>query len=160
MGRASRRRAEQRQHPSGRPVETAAERPTTSLLGLEQSGRSAVAPPARSAQREWRSVDGAGRAGVPSSDGQPGGSEAFGRACEPVEWGVEQSSPRRSPVHHPPPGAHGRLRRLVELRAARASVEVAIEREVDELVALGTDWGSIGRALGVSRQAARQRYGR
>jgi hypothetical protein len=41
----------------------------------------------------------------------------------------------------------------------RREIDRAIGDEVAALLGLGTDWGSIGRALGVSRQAARQRYG-
>jgi hypothetical protein len=66
---------------------------------------------------------------------------------------------RRPPFRHPPADADGGLFRLHELRQARAELEDTVVSEVAVLVALGTDWGSIGRALGVSRQTARQRYG-
>lgn len=120
MGRASRRRAEQRQQP------------------LERSAGAAVG-------RSW--------------DGAWGVSGAVGGASGALPRRVERSALRRSPFHRPPPGAPVHLQRLGELRTARAEVDAAMVREVQMLLALGTDWGSIGRALGVSRQAARQRYG-
>ena len=45
------------------------------------------------------------------------------------------------------------------MAASRRGLDQAIADEVVALLALGTDWGTLGRALGVSRQAARQRYG-
>ena len=106
MGRASRKRAEQRQQPAERSAGAALERPVVGPLDRERGG-----------------------------------------------------SPSRPPLRHPPLGAHARLQHLSRLRAARTDVDTAIAREVHELLALGEDWGNVGRALGVSRQAARQRYG-
>jgi hypothetical protein len=51
------------------------------------------------------------------------------------------------------------LRALEELCQGRQQIDEAIVEQVDELSRLGADWGVIGRALGVSRQAVRQRYG-
>ena len=66
--------------------------------------------------------------------------------------------PRRTPFRRPPDGAASRLVRLQELCDSRHELDAAIATEVGALAALGTDWGTIGRTLGVSRQAARQRY--
>lgn len=52
-----------------------------------------------------------------------------------------------------------RLAHLVELRAERDSVARAIEDEVGRLRRSGVAWPQIGAALGVSRQAVRQKYG-
>jgi hypothetical protein len=49
-----------------------------------------------------------------------------------------------------------RLRRLVDQRRV---IEREIDAEVDRLVGQGLNWPRIARALGVTRQAARQRYG-
>lgn len=48
---------------------------------------------------------------------------------------------------------------LVELVSVRAEVDKAIEKAVEGLHAAGYSWGQIGAVLGVSRQAARQRWG-
>lgn len=114
MGRASRKRAEQR---------SAAEQ---SRPLPERSHAAAAARPERS-ERVW---------------------EALAR-----------ESARRPPFRCPPATAFGGLNRLREMSTSRAELEALIAAEVIELVRLGTDWGTMGRALGVSRQAARQRYG-
>lgn len=72
---------------------------------------------------------------------------------------VARGPARRPPYRQTPPGAGPGLRRLRELCISRSDTDQAITQEVALLAALGTDWGTIGRALGVSRQAARQRYG-
>ena len=75
-------------------------------------------------------------------------------------WDVVGRGPVRRPPHRlPPPGAGPGLHRLQDLVGMRLEIDRAIGDGVAALVGLGTDWGSIGRALGVSRQAARQRYG-
>ena len=51
------------------------------------------------------------------------------------------------------------LQTLEELCRARREIEDSIAEQVAALSSLGANWGAIGRALGVSRQAARQRYG-
>lgn len=52
-----------------------------------------------------------------------------------------------------------RLSHLLELVAERDSVEGAIADEILQLRRRGLAWPAIGAALGVSRQAVRQRYG-
>ena len=49
--------------------------------------------------------------------------------------------------------------RLAALHADRVRLDAEIDLLVDRLAARGTGWGEIGRALGISRQGARQRYG-
>lgn len=51
------------------------------------------------------------------------------------------------------------LERLGEWRAEREGLERAIALEVADLVVMGASWGDVGRALGMTRQGARQRYG-
>jgi hypothetical protein len=63
---------------------------------------------------------------------------------------IEKDMPRR-------PDA--RLSRLLELVAERETVERGIEEEILQLRCRGLAWPAIGAALGVSRQAVRQRYG-
>jgi hypothetical protein len=53
--------------------------------------------------------------------------------------------------------ATARLKLLVE---QRAQIQTEIDAEVDCLEGWGFDWPTIGRALGVTRQAARQRHRR
>lgn len=53
--------------------------------------------------------------------------------------------------------ATARLRRLV---AQRGAIEREIDAEVDRLEGGGFSWPAIARALGVTRQAARQRQKR
>ena len=50
-----------------------------------------------------------------------------------------------------------RLRRLVDQRSV---IEREIDAKVDRLVGQGFNWPTIARALGVTRQAARQRHQR
>ena len=49
------------------------------------------------------------------------------------------------------------LTALVERR--RQAIE-SVDAEVQRLAQAGMDWGELGRALGTTRQGARQRYGR
>ena len=51
------------------------------------------------------------------------------------------------------------LRRLAELADRRASIETEITAAVREARAAGGSWSMIGFMLGVSKQAAQQRYG-
>jgi len=53
--------------------------------------------------------------------------------------------------------ATAQLRSLVE---QRARIEHEIDAEVDQLHRWGFDWPTIAAALGVTRQAARQRHAR
>ena len=65
------------------------------------------------------------------------------------------SSPERSPeAADATVTAH-----LVQLADLRLNAAAAVDAEVQRLAEQGVGWGEIGRALGVSRQAARQRYG-
>lgn len=68
-------------------------------------------------------------------------------------------APRPSRAKLRPFESHRGLERLAELHEERAGLDASIEVLVAELVALGVGWGDIGRALGVSRQGARQRFG-
>lgn len=71
---------------------------------------------------------------------------------------------RRNPsqrvrTRKPPPAAiRDAVEQLRELFAQREEVTVAIDREVNRLRRLGAGWPDIAQALGVSRQAARQKY--
>ena len=49
-------------------------------------------------------------------------------------------------------------RRLAELIAQQTEIDRAVDDEIDRLVALGVGWPVIACALGVTRQAARQRW--
>lgn len=49
---------------------------------------------------------------------------------------------------------------LAELVELRAEVDAAVSRAVASVHANGSSWAEIGSALGVTRQAAQQRYGR
>jgi len=51
-------------------------------------------------------------------------------------------------------------RQLAELVSARTAAVAAVDDEVRSLRAQGVSWPTIATALGVSRQAARQRYAR
>lgn len=53
----------------------------------------------------------------------------------------------------------GSTARLMDLVAIRSEAAAAVDDEVRKLAASGIGWGEIGRALAVSRQAARQKYG-
>ncbi|HUB41713.1 MAG TPA: hypothetical protein VMA72_22945 [Streptosporangiaceae bacterium] len=52
------------------------------------------------------------------------------------------------------------LERLKRGRSARDEAEVALDALVDRAVDLGIGWPEIAAQLGVTRQAARQRYQR
>lgn len=56
------------------------------------------------------------------------------------------------------PGGPVSLARLADLQDERRELDAQITLLV-RLAAAGVSWGAIGRALGVSRQGARQRYG-
>lgn len=51
------------------------------------------------------------------------------------------------------------LERLAVMREERRVLDADIELLAVELASIGTSWAEIGRALGMSRQGARQRYG-
>lgn len=67
--------------------------------------------------------------------------------------------PRPAPLRVVPREARSGLDRLGELRAQQLALEGQIDRQVRELVTVGASWADLGRALGISRQGARQRYG-
>ena len=119
MGRASRRRAEQR--------------------AAAVQGRPASAMEDRGVDRQ-----------------QAGSARAH---SERIVEALARRQARRPPFRRTPPAAEFALQRLRDLHQTRERLDQLIASEVIGLVGLGTDWGSIGRALGVSRQAARQRYG-
>ena len=117
MGRASRKRAEQRRT-------AAASGPVSARQ--ERAPSNGAAAPARTAERQ---------------DALP----------------VRRN--RRAPARRLPLQARTDLQSLEELCRTRGEIEASIAVLVAALQSLGADWGVIGRALGVSRQAARQRYG-
>ena len=51
------------------------------------------------------------------------------------------------------------LRRLEALRRRRGEIEMAVAQVVAVVRARGAAWSAVGAALGVSAQAAQQRYG-
>ena len=106
------------------------------------------------------------RRGAPSAAPAPAPGEGTSSNGAPVPTRAPdlQAAPperqaRRAPTRALPPHARTGLLTLEELRQAQRQIEQAIVEQVDELSRLGAGWGVIGRALGVSRQAARQRYG-
>lgn len=60
---------------------------------------------------------------------------------------------RMAPVQ--PPSS---LLDLERAALARCELDQLIRQLVDDLVAQGATWGDIGRALGITRQGARQRF--
>ncbi len=66
---------------------------------------------------------------------------------------------RRVRIRKPPPAAiPDAVEQLRQLVAQRESASVAVDREVNRLRRLGASWPDVAKALGVSRQAARQKY--
>lgn len=49
--------------------------------------------------------------------------------------------------------------RLTALAEQRAAIDAAIAAEVAQRRAAGFSWAAIGAALGITKQAAQQRYG-
>lgn len=58
----------------------------------------------------------------------------------------------------PPAAIRDAVEQLRKLVAQRAAAALAVDREVGRLRLLGAPWPDIAQALGVSRQAARQKY--
>jgi hypothetical protein len=102
------------------------------------------------------SVDQAQRTGVPTAATEPVSSSSPERRGHESE--TVSTIPRRSVD---PRRARPTIdtSRLAELVAARDAAQKSVDDEVGILRRFGADWAAIGRALGVSRQAARQRYG-
>ncbi len=50
--------------------------------------------------------------------------------------------------------------RLAELNEARRDAELAVEDQVARMRENGASWARIGACLGVTKQAAHERYGR
>jgi hypothetical protein len=67
--------------------------------------------------------------------------------------------PRRASVRDVPWTARAGLDRLAELHDQQLELERQIDELVGDLVAKGASWADPGRALGICRQGARQRYG-
>jgi hypothetical protein len=68
-------------------------------------------------------------------------------------------SPRRQKVHRrQQPVVPSELEHLRDLVSAREAAAAAVDDEVRRLRRRGANWPEIGDALGVSRQAARQRF--
>jgi hypothetical protein len=96
-----------------------------------------------------------------------------GSTPPPTQWYALPTEPRRPapssgfvdrvdavprPVRNPPPT--GDCDRLRDMALQWAAIQQALEEEVRVLVDGGHSWTEIGRALGLSRQGARQRYRR
>jgi hypothetical protein len=102
----------------------------------------------------------------------PRGSQVPAPSTTPELWACAASSTRTrdEPVAEPtqPSLSRGRrplgdraahLVRLAELDAERRELDAELTLLVRQLAAAGISWAAIGRALGISRQGARQRYG-
>ena len=70
---------------------------------------------------------------------------------------LQQHRPDLDAGRDPTGEATARLRRLVD---QRSRIQHEIDAEVGRLHGWGFDWPTIARALGVTRQAARQRHHR
>ncbi len=127
----------------------------------------------RRPRRESRRRGRAESLDAPPASTAPTGIGIFGQPLRADGSADERSNSTRvkpTPAGGPPqPDAAGRAPRarrgadvntapLAALVGERRIVEEAIGAEVGRLRRRGVDWAAIGRALGVSRQAARQRY--
>lgn len=81
------------------------------------------------------------------------------RASVTAKVFAQSRMPRPAPVRAVPWAAREGLVRLAELRAQQRQLERQVDEQVRALIAKGATWADLGRALGVSRQGARQRYG-
>lgn len=81
------------------------------------------------------------------------------RSRSRIRLAARQGRPLPPPPPAPVPGESSGLPRLAALAARQREVQAAIDAQVDVLAA-GTPWPAIAAALGVTRQAARQRHRR
>ena len=79
--------------------------------------------------------------------------------------GKRERRRRRERLNQPQPAApqprttnHLVTASLQQLAELRRTTEIAIDEEIDRLLSIGVRWPVIAAALGVSRQAARQRW--
>jgi hypothetical protein len=82
------------------------------------------------------------------------------RSRSRIRLAARQGHPLPPPPAAAVPGEPSGLARLAELAARHRELQAAVDAQVDVLAAAGTPWPQIAAALGVTRQAARQRYRR
>lgn len=82
------------------------------------------------------------------------------RSRSRVRLAARQGRPLPPPQAPAIPGGPSGLARLAELAARQRELQAAVDAQVDVLAAAGTPWPQIAAALGVTRQAARQRHRR
>jgi len=124
VGRAARRRAEQR--------------------------RAAPARPSRAPQTPPK---------APSAAAELASAPANDAVREPPAADVQTATVGPAPVADTFDGCLVTVGQLAALHAERLRLDAELDLLVDQLAARGVGWGAIGRALGISRQGARQRYG-
>jgi hypothetical protein len=83
---------------------------------------------------------------------------ASNRALQETATAAQLDAPRRQPPDGPARRSFACLGDLSDAARRRHEVDVEIDEIVQLLVARGIGWGDIGRALGITRQGARQRY--
>ena len=88
------------------------------------------------------------------------GSQRTRRTPRVIQTQHETRDAARSPQPHSGQSVTEILERLKRGRSARDEAEVALDALVDRAVDLGIGWPEIAAQLGVTRQAARQRYQR
>jgi hypothetical protein len=84
------------------------------------------------------------------------GKRSRSRVRLAARQGRPLSPPPATVVSREPSG----LARLAELAARQRELAEAVDAQVDVLAVAGTPWPQIAAALGVTRQAARQRHRR
>lgn len=82
------------------------------------------------------------------------------RSRSRIRLAARQGRPLPPPPAAAVPGEPSGLARLTALAARQRELAEAVDAQVDVLAAAGTPWPAIAAALGVTRQAARQRYRR
>jgi hypothetical protein len=80
--------------------------------------------------------------------------EELERAAADAEAWLDSLDPASTPAEDP-----GDLRRLGLALRALAEAQREVDQAVGDARAKGRSWGEIGLVLGISRQAARERYG-